>query len=203
METHKSCGPIGRPRAFDVDKALDIALKIFWEKGYEGASLNDLTTAMGINRPSMYAAFGNKEDLFRKALDRYVSGPASYLRKALAEPVARHAIELVLTGAVDLLTGKSGPHGCLIVQAALACGDTADPIRKELVARRLASQAAIRERLERARSEDDLPPNSDPDGLARYFTAIVHGMAVQAVGGASRTDLEGIVKTALLAWPEK
>src|SRR5947207_11547368 len=99
----------GRPRAFDTDAALDAALAVFWRKGYEGASLTDLTAAMGINRPSLYAAFGSKEDLFRKALDRYAEGPAAYVREALEEPTARAVAERLLRGAAELLTNPRNP----------------------------------------------------------------------------------------------
>src|SRR5260370_23346247 len=108
----------GRPRAFDIDKALDRALRMFWEKGYEGTSLADLTEAMGINRPSLYAAFGNKEALFRKALDRYTSGPAAYVSEALDKPTARGVVERLLGGAADLLTNPRNPRGCLMVHGA-------------------------------------------------------------------------------------
>src|SRR5437899_2320898 len=102
--------PVGRPRAFDIDKALDRALKVFWRKGYEGASLPDLTRAMGINRPSLYAAFGNKEALFRKAIDRYVEGPASHVREAIHEPKARAVVERLLRGSIDLITDSRNPR---------------------------------------------------------------------------------------------
>src|ERR1700726_3896377 len=111
--------PRGRPREFDADKALEAALKVFCRKGFEGASLPDLTRAMGINRPSLYAAFGNKEGLFRKALDRYVEGPASYVSKALAAPTARAAAEGLLFGASAALTDPRTPVGCLAVHGAL------------------------------------------------------------------------------------
>src|SRR5215471_7179983 len=111
--------PGGRPREFDTDKALDRALEVFWRKGYEGTSLPDLTEAMGINRPSLYAAFGNKEQLFRRVIDRYVEGPASYFRESLAEPTARGAAERLLTRSIDLVTDPQGPGGCLLVQGAL------------------------------------------------------------------------------------
>src|ERR1700745_2537406 len=110
-------------RQFDVDEALERALGLFWARGYEGATLPELTKAMGINRPSLYAAFGNKEQLFRKALDRYVEGPACYLRKALAEPTAKAVAEKVLDGAVEMLTDAKHPPGCMIVSGALACGN--------------------------------------------------------------------------------
>src|SRR5262249_40183335 len=160
--------PIGRPRAFDIDKALDRALKVFWRKGYEGASLPALTKAMGINRPSLYAAFGNKEALFRKVLERYVEGPAAYLREALNEPTARAVAERLLGGAIDLLTDPRNPRGCLMVQGALACGEAAESVRRELVSRRMASEVAVRKRFERAGLDGDLPAGSDPADLARY-----------------------------------
>jgi AcrR family transcriptional regulator len=202
MKMKKSPSQMGRPRAFDMEKALDSALRVFWEKGYEGTSLSDLTETMGINRPSLYAAFGDKEALFRKVIDRYAEGPAAYVSKALEEPTARAVVERLLLGTIDLLTDPRNPKGCLTVQGALACGDGANAIREELNSRRAAGDAAIRERLERAKSEGDLPPGVDAGELARYFTTVVHGMAVQAAGGASRDELLGVVETALRAWPE-
>src|SRR5881296_1680862 len=126
VQRRKSTQPMGRPRAFDLEKALDLALRVFWEKGYEGTALSDLTEAMGINRPSLYAAFGNKEALFRKALDRYADGPAAYVRHALEEPSARAVVERVFRGTVELLTDPRNPGGCLAVHGALACGAAAD-----------------------------------------------------------------------------
>jgi AcrR family transcriptional regulator len=192
---------IGRPRAFDLDAALDRALQVFWRKGYEGTSLSDLTTAMGINRPSLYAAFGNKANLFRKALDRYAEGPAAYTYKALDEPTARAVVERLLCGVVDLLADPCTPQGCLAVQGALACGDAADAIRRELIARRAAGEEALRQRLERATSDGDLPADADAADLARYITTVSQGMAVQAAGGASREELRRVVEMALRAWP--
>ena len=137
MLTQEAIGmPRGRPRAFDTEKALDCALDVFWRKGYEGASLPDLTEAMGINRPSLYAAFGNKESLFRKALDRYVEGPAAYVAKALKQPTAREVAETLFYGGIELLTNPKNPRGCLAVQSALACGEAAATIRDELASRR-------------------------------------------------------------------
>ncbi len=202
MKVKKSTPPIGRPRAFDMDEALDRALQVFWQKGYEGASLSDLTAAMGINRPSLYAAFGDKEALFRQALDRYREGHAGYLREALQESTARAVAERLLRGVVDLLTNPQTPPGCLMVQGALACGEAADPVRQELISRRAAGEAAIRQRFKRAKTEGDLPPDSNPADLARYIATVIHGLAVQSAGGASRAELLRVVKLVLRAWPE-
>jgi AcrR family transcriptional regulator len=192
---------IGRPRAFDIDEALDRALKVFWQKGYEGASLPDLTRAMGINRPSLYAAFGNKEALFRKAIDRYLAGPGCHIGEAIKEPTARGVVERVLRAGMDLVTDSRNPGGCFMVQSALACGDTADAIRRELVKRRAEGEAALRVRFERAVSEGDLPPGSDPADLARYVSTVLHGMSVQAAGGATCDELLKVVEMAMRAWP--
>jgi AcrR family transcriptional regulator len=192
--------PRGRPREFDIDRALDRALRVFWRKGYEGASLPDLTKAMRINRPSLYGAFGNKEALFRKALDRYIEGPAAYIREALEEPTARSVAERLLRGAIDLLSDPRNPRGCLMVQGALACGEAAESIRRELVSRRVAGEVALRKRFERARAEGDLPADADPADLARYVVTVIRGMAVQAAGGASREELRRVASMALRAW---
>jgi AcrR family transcriptional regulator len=193
--------PPGRPRCFDVDKALDRALDVFWRKGYEGTTLPDLTRAMGINRPSLYAAFGNKEALFKKAIDRYAQGPGCHVKEALSEPTARGVIERLLHGTVDLLTNRRNPRGCFMVQGALACGESADPVRRELVMRRAASEATLRERFERAIAEGDLPPSSDPATLAGYVVTICHGMAVQAAGGATKAELTRVAEMAIRACP--
>jgi AcrR family transcriptional regulator len=192
---------MGRPRGFDADKALDRAMQVFWSRGYEGASLAGLTEAMGINAPSLYAAFGNKEALFRKAVERYARGPAAYTAAALAQPTARGVAERLLKGGADLVAGPSGPGGCLIVQGALACGAEAEGARAELAARRTAGEQRLRERLRRARAEGDLPPGADPAALARFLLAVLYGMAVQAADGAGRKDLQKVVDTALAAWP--
>ncbi len=193
---------LGRPRAFDRDQALERALDLFWRNGYEGASLSDLTQAMGINPPSLYAAFGNKEELFCKALDRYVERHDEFLREVLARPKARDAIAALLTGSADSLTDKSSPSGCLLVQGIAGAGDHAKCIRDELCKRRAANEKLIRERLKRAKAEGDLPADADPAALSRYIATVSVGMAVQAAGGATRAELRRIVETAMEAWPK-
>lgn len=202
MKPKNPTGPAGRPRSFDMDQALDRALQVFWRKGYEGTSLSDLTGAMRINRPSLYAAFGDKEALFRKALGRYDEGPAAYVREALNEPTARGVVEKLLRRAADSLSNPRNPPGCLNVQGALACGGGAEPVRRELAMRRAASEAAIRQRLRQAQAEGDLPPDANPTDLARYIATVLQGMSVQAAGGATHAQLQRVIKTALRAWPQ-
>jgi len=185
-----------------MDQALDRALEVFWRKGYEGATLCDLTAAMGINPPSLYAAFGNKEGLFRKALDRYRDLRTAFWDEALNAPTARAVAETLLRGTAKFLCDPCHPKGCLAVHGALASGEESDCIRKELETRRAASQNAIRERLKRAKREGDLPADADPAALARYLATIIEGMAVQAASGASRKELERVAETALRAFPE-
>jgi AcrR family transcriptional regulator len=192
---------MGRPREFDVDEALDRAMKVFWLKGYEGTTIPDLTEAMGINRPSLYAAFGNKESLFRKAIDRYSENAGHHVREALNEPSANRVVETLLRGTLEVLTNPSNPHGCLLVQAALSCGEDADCVRRELIERRELIQKSLCDRFERACKEKDLPADASPTALARYLTAVMHGMAVQAAGGATRAELQGVVELTLRAWP--
>jgi AcrR family transcriptional regulator len=192
---------MGRPRAFDADEALDQAMHVFWARGYEGTSISDLTDAMGINRPSLYAAFGDKRALFLKVLDRYAAGPSKYVREALDAPTARAVAERLFRGALDLQTGPDTPAGCLFVQGALACGEEAAPIRREVAAHRALGEAAVRERFERAVAEGDLPPDADAAALARFVRSVIYGMAVQAAGGATRRDLEEVLRTALRALP--
>jgi AcrR family transcriptional regulator len=192
---------MGRPREFDPDQALDRALRVFWRSGYEGASMADLTEAMGITKPSLYAAFGNKEELFRKALDRYVDGPGGYVQVALAKPTAREVVEHLLYQAADAVTNPENPPGCLAVQGALCCGEAAETIKQELMSRRANGEENLRKRFARAITEGDLPRDSNAADLARYISAIVQGMAVQAAGGVSREQLRKIAEMTLRTWP--
>jgi AcrR family transcriptional regulator len=201
LQKHESAGQRGRPREFDTDQALDRALEVFWRKGYEGASISELTEAMGINRPSLYAAFGNKEELFRKALDRYEQGPWAYTYEALAKPTARAVAERLLLGAADALTDPGNPHGCLGVQGAMACSDAAQSIREEVQARRTAWESALQKRLERAKRDGDLPEHANCADLTQFIATVTQGMAVQAASGGTRKQLRKVADLALQAWP--
>jgi AcrR family transcriptional regulator len=200
--SERSTVTIGRPRSFDMDQALERALDVFWRKGYEGASICDLTAAMGINPPSLYAAFCNKEGLFRKALDRYTERYDDLFHEALALPKARDGMAALLSKTVDALTDKSTPPGCLLVQGIAGAGDHAQCIRDQLSARRAANEKMIRERLKRAKAEGELPANADPGALARFVATVTQGMAVQAAGGATRKKLNAVAATTMAAWPE-
>ena len=192
---------MGRPRAFDMDQALDQALHVFWEKGYAGTSIADLTEAMGINPPSLYAAFGNKEKLFKKALDRYEDLRDQILEEAFAAPTAREAVTRLLEGTAERLSDKCNPRGCLMVQGALSGGEECEAVKRDLASRRAGGEALIHKRLKRAKREGDLPSNVDAAALARFVATVMHGMAVQAAGGAAPKELRAIVNTALRAWP--
>ena len=191
----------GRPREFDAEKALDAALLLFWRHGYEGTSLAALTEAMGINVPSLYAAFGNKEELFRMALARYIQKPASYLRQALEQPTARAVAEQALSGAIDMVMHPRHPDGCLLVHGALASNPAAAAIRKELNRRRAAAEAAVCRRFQRAIAEGDLAATVDPAKLARFLMTVIWGLSVQAAGGARRSELEEVAEVAMRCWP--
>ena len=191
----------GRPREFCVEEALAKALRVFWSKGFEGTSMTDLTEAMGITRPSLYAAFGNKESLFRKALDLYEREKMDYVGKALAQPTARGVAEVLLRGSLENLSNCNEPHGCLGVITSVTCGDDAQCVREEVLERGKVAKRALIERMERAKTEGDLPAHVDVEGLTSFIYALMQGMAVQAGAGASREDLERLVDTGLAMWP--
>jgi AcrR family transcriptional regulator len=192
---------VGRPREFELVEALDRAMMLFWRKGYEGTSLSDLTQALRITRPSLYAAFGNKEELFRQVLDRYDERTASFLAGSIEATTARAVAEGLLRGAANFHADPNNPPGCLMVHGSLVGSDANDPLRVETRNRRALLREAIRRRLERALAEGDLPPGSDSTALARYIVAVMRGMAVEAASGASGEDLHQIVDVAMVAWP--
>src|ERR1700689_1616468 len=202
-EVRKDQGVMGRPREFDTDAALEKAMRLFWAKGYEGTSVADLTKTLGISKPSLYAAFGDKQSLFRAALERYAAGPAGYVAAALGKSTPREVAERLLRGAADLQAGTRNPGGCLTVNGGIACGDQAEPVRQALNAHRTAGVTLLRHRFEQAKAQHDLPKDSDPAALARFLAAAVYGMAVLASGGASRKELEQVIRAAVKGWPKK
>lgn len=191
----------GRPREFDPDKALAAALRVFWTRGYEGASMAELTEAMGITKPSLYACFGNKEALFKKTLDLYERDKLAYMGKALEAPTARGVAERLLTGALATHCGEKDPHGCLGVISTVACTPEADSIRADVIKRRASSEAAVIKRFEQARDEGDLPDSVCPAKLAGCLTTVLQGLSVKAQGGAGPEELQGTADTFLAMWP--
>lgn len=192
---------MGRHREFDVDEALDAMLCVFWRKGYEGASYTDLTAASGVTRPALYAAFGNKETLFRRALSRYYERYMRFVPEALALPTAREVAARILHGTVELNTRYPDRAGCLHINGALAVSDDAEPVRQTLIAVRAAGEAQLRARFERAQAEGDLPETARPDVLAAFVMAVSHGIAVQAKAGFGQDMLAAVAEQALATWP--
>ena len=192
---------MGRPLGFAENEALEAAMKVFWEKGFEGSTLADLTEAMGINRSSMYATFGGKEALFRLAIARYAEGPAAYVRVALEQPTVRGVVEALLRGALKLLGDPSHPRGCLTVQGALACGSDAEPMKQALIDWRMQGESEIQKRMQRARREGDLAKDVDPGDLARYISTVLTGMAIQAANGSTRAEMTRLVEFVLRSAP--
>ena len=192
---------LGRPRTFDRDQALEAAMYVFWRQGYEGASLTALTDAMRINRPSLYAAFGDKAGLFREAVARYGTGPGRYVRRALGQPKARQVAEMLLRGAVAVATDPEYPGGCLWVQGALVASVEGEPIRAEMIAVRNGGTAQVCERFERARREGDLPADTDVLALTLFLVSVMNGLSVQASSGRGRAALNSVVELALKIWP--
>src|SRR5882672_8200277 len=192
----------GRPLSFDRDKALENAMHIFWERGYEAASVSELTAAMGITPPSLYAAFGDKERLFLEAIERYASGPGGGAPRALAEePTARAAIERLLHEAAEELTSSCHPAGCMVVTAATNCSVASAHIQAALAKRRASAEAGIRERIEQGIADGELPADTDAAALANFYTTVFQGMAMQARDGASHDSLLATAGTAMRAWP--
>ena len=191
----------GRPKAFDPNEALEAALRVFWKKGYEGTSLADLTAAMGINKPSLYATFGDKAALFRKVVDHYLRRQSGLWDDAFRLPTAKGSIARILASVADALTNGTNPHGCLLVQAALSCGDETDCIKKELAAKRAESETLMRTRLRRAQAEGEIARSVDVAALSRFFSTILRGISVEASGGATRAQLQNVVDLAMKAWP--
>lgn len=186
-------GRRGRPCGFDKDEALEAAMRVFWEKSYEGATLTDLTEAMGVNRSSMYAAFGDKESLFKLTVARYLEGPVGFMQEALEQRPFRTSIEALLRGTADFLGTPGNPRGCLLVHGALATGADDEAARQTMIQSRRRGEAAVRSRIQEARRRGELAATVDPADYARFLGTIIAGLAVQSVNGATKAKLHRIV----------
>lgn len=193
----------GRPRSFDRDIALDAAMHLFWSHGFEATSISDLTRAMGITPPSLYAAFGDKRQLFRACIERYLGGggAAMVVRSIEQAATARAAAQDLLTAAAVGDTGDTTPPGCLLASSIVSSSADAADIREELAIIRREIEAALRARIERDIDAGILSPDSDADTLAGHVFAVVQGMSTLAKDGADRDKLLRIVGSAMLCWP--
>lgn len=194
----------GRPRGFDRDEALRQAMTVFWRLGYGGATLQDLQVAMGgISLPSMYAAFGSKEGLFREAADLYAATEGGRPMRALDEnPDARAAFEAMLHEAADLYGSPGAPAGCLIVTGAVNCAPADKGVHDHLQQFRQQAPQLIQARLERAAAQGDLPAGLDLAAIASFYATVLHGLAIRAHDGASHEELTAAADAAMAAWDQ-
>jgi len=198
----KARKPRGRPLSFDRDAALETAMHVFWERGYEAASIADLTSAMGITPPSLYTAFGDKEQLFLEAIERYALGYGSAGARALKEEsTARAAIERWLMEAANELTQPCHPRGCMVVMAATNCSAAAERVQDALLLRRTEAIADVGRRIQGGIDNGELSPDTDAQDLANFYATIYQGMSMQAKDGATHESLVATVRTAMRSWP--
>jgi TetR/AcrR family transcriptional regulator, copper-responsive repressor len=201
-KTEPPSRPRGRPRAFDRDDALDRAMRLFWQRGYEATSVSDLTDAMGITPPSLYAAFGDKKQLFLEAVDRYQAGPGSFAQRALCEePTAERAMRCLLMGTIDSFFEPKSSKGCMVVLAATNCTSESSDILEELAGRRRLAERLIRDRIVAGREANELPASTDVDTLAGLIITTLYGLSIKARDGASRASLRKVVEQVMSMWP--
>lgn len=191
----------GRPLSFDREAALHQAMLLFWRHGFEATSLSDLTAAMGVTPPSVYAAFGDKKQLFLEAVDRYLSGPVTAESIIDEAATARDAAQGLLDAAAAGFTGPDTPAGCLLASSAISCSAAAADVQSELAAIRGGIEARLRGRIARAVAANELPACTDADALAGHIMAVIQGMSTLARDGAKREKLMRVAAAAMLAWP--
>lgn len=197
-----STSRMGRPRQFEADDTLNTIMRVFWRKGYHGTSLSDLTEATGVSRPSLYSAFGNKEAVFRKALDRYVREKLDFIDRACAAPTGRGVAEALLRGMLALQTDPREPKGCLCLVHSVGRGVEPESVRTDIMAHRQAIKNALVTRFERSRTDGDLSPSAGSLAITIFLVALLQGMALQGAAGATRHELESLIVIALAQWPE-
>jgi AcrR family transcriptional regulator len=194
---------MARPREFDEDYVLERALHVFWDKGYEAASLADLQEATGLTKSSLYKAFESKIGLFRRVLDRYNRNHLAFRAVALAQATPRLIAEKLLLGIVELHTGRNTPSGCLVTLSALACSTEVRPLSEELSESRNDFERLLRERFESVKNAGPLPGGMNSHDAAAFISTLIQGLAVQAKGGATRRQLRQIVTAVLASWPSE
>jgi len=192
---------MGRPREFDTEKALDKALDVFWRNGYEGTSISELTQAMGISPPSLYAAFGNKEKLFHSALDRYAEVRKQVWAELMKEPTARAMMECLFDRVIEFYVDETNPNCCMLVKLSTAERDKV--LAEHLCAKRAEAEAMLVERFTTAKTDGELPNDIEPGDLAGYFMTVLDGLSVRASAGAKRDELHKVASLAMRGWPGK
>jgi AcrR family transcriptional regulator len=191
----------GRPRAFDRAQALQKAMLLFWEKGFQGASMSELTGAMGINAPSLYACFGSKEALYREALALYEAGDGAELAAAIAAaPTAREAIEIYLMRSAALFSRPDKPAGCMVVLSVVHAAGTSEEAGRAFRDARGEMQGVMEARLRSDIARRELPASCDPPAIAAFYSTVQQGMSIRARDGASRAELEAVARGAMAAW---
>lgn len=194
--------PRGRPREFDRDQALEAAMEVFWRKGFDATSISDLTEAMGVNPPSLYAAFGDKEKLYLEAVEYYRIQRGEHVRQAMAAaPTARAAVEAAMREAAHEFSRRDSPAGCLLTMST-SCAGVSVGVAESLAKKRAMGRERVRERIQRGIDEGDVPASADPQALAEFVMTIFAGMAMHARDGASRKALNATVDNAMRAFPE-
>lgn len=188
--------PGGRPRTFDEEEALERAVEVFWRQGYEGTSITDLTTAMGVNKPSLYSVYGGKADLFRRVVAHYAEHDMAYAKAALAEPTALRVAQRFLRDNVAAVTTEGKPKGCLSIQGGVSCSTENQGVAQFLAASRLGGEKAFADRFRLAITQGDLSADVDPDALARFLMVVSEGHAVHAAAGIPR---EALAQSAAIA----
>jgi AcrR family transcriptional regulator len=186
----------GRPAAFDKEVALDAAMHLFWERGYEGTSMAELSQSMGIHPSSIYAAFGDKQALFALAAQRYADVPAQYMVRALEQPTFKTFVQAAFENTVEFLGSKEHPSSCFTLTGAISCGVETEPAKALMTGMRLQNESAIKARLLKARKAGELPKDENVDDYTRYLSSLLSGLAVQAANGATKAELK---RTAALA----
>ena len=192
---------MGRPREFDTEKALDKALNVFWRNGFEGASIAELTQAMGISPPSLYAAFGNKEKLFRSVLDRYAEVRRQLWAELLKEPTARAMMTRLFERVIQFYAEEGNPNCCMLVKGTMTTGDCGQVIADHMNAKRAEGEQMLVARFTQAKADGELPDDIEPAELAGYYMTLLDGMSVRAAAGAGRDELRKVADLAMRGWP--
>ena len=201
MKNNSAAKNRGRPLSFCTVQALQAAMRVFGEKGYAGTSLSDLETAMGITRPSIYAAFGNKEELFRKAVELHSQGGCRRVADCLASGTAREGVDRLLRLAVMMFTDPEHSSGCYVTQGPLTDSDASEETKRFVAERRSVLEVALRARFDRAIESRELLGHASPEKLARYYSVVMQGIALQAQHGGTQEQLLGVVDLAMISWP--